>query len=112
MGVHQDRGLHDPRISALRLRIATFLGTIYGAFLLGLADEYHAFPLVELFALLFGKVVFALSLLKGDQGNPVVLGKALNRADELASDGLDHTGGGHLVPAMDANEFQGAFDGL
>jgi hypothetical protein len=62
--------------------------------------------------LLFGKVVFALPLLKGDEGNLVVLGKALNRGDELASDGLYHTGGGHLVPSMDTNKLQGAFDGL
>jgi hypothetical protein len=96
--VHRDRGLYDPGISALRLRIATFLGAIDRAFFLGLADEYHTFPLVELLALLFGKVVFALSLLKGDQGNLVVLGKVLKRADELACDGLYHTGGGHFVP--------------
>jgi hypothetical protein len=53
-----------------------------------------------------------LPLLKGDQGNLVVLGKALNRGDELASYGLYPTDGGHRVPAMDTNKLEGAFDGL
>jgi hypothetical protein len=66
--VHQDRGLYDPRISVLRLRIPTFLGAIDRAFFLSLADEHYAFPLLELFALLFGKVVFALPFSKGIRG--------------------------------------------
>src|SRR6202049_2335094 len=60
--VHQGCGLDDPGIGAFRLRIATFLGAINPAFLLSFADEDHTFWLVELLALLFGKVVLALPL--------------------------------------------------
>jgi hypothetical protein len=110
--VHWDAGLHDPGISGFCLRIAAFLGAINRAFFLRLANEYDALPLVEGFPLLFGEIVFPLSFGKSDQGNLVALGEALNRADEPAGDGLDHEGGGHLVPAMDANELQGALDVL
>ena len=58
--------------------------------------------LVELLVLLFGEVVFALSLLKGDEANLVIFGKALNRVDKLASSGLDHVSRSHFVPAVDA----------
>ena len=110
--VHRDTGLHDPRVSAFCHRIATFLSAINRAFFLRLADEYDTLPLLEVFPLLFGKIIFSLPFLKRDQGNLVVLGEVLNRADKPASDGLDHDGGSHFVPAMDSNKLQGTLDAL
>ena len=57
--IHQGGRLHDPGISAFCLRVVTFLGAINRTFLLRFADEPHRFGLVELLALLFGKVVLA-----------------------------------------------------
>jgi hypothetical protein len=110
--VHQGCGLDDPGISAFRPRITTFLRAINRAFFLSFADEHDAFALLESFTLLFGKVVFALSLCKSNQSNSVVLGKALDRVHELASDRLHHAGGSHLVPAVDSYELQRTLDGL
>jgi hypothetical protein len=67
---------------------------------LGFADEDDAFSVAEVLALLFGKVVFALSFLKGDERNPVVLGKALDGADELACDRLHHVSAGDFMGAV------------
>jgi len=110
--VHQGCGLDDPGIGAFRLRIATFLGAINPAFLLSFADEDHTFWLVELLALLFGKVVLALPLLEENQRNFVVVGKPLDGIDELARDRLHHAGGGHFMPAVDPYELQCALDRL
>src|SRR3984893_7967311 len=98
--VHQSGGLDDPGISTFGLRIAPFLGAINPAFLLGLADEHHAFCLLERLALLFGKVVLALSFLEGNQRNSVVFGKPLDGTDKLARDRLYHASGGHFMPAI------------
>jgi len=110
--IHEGGGLDDPGIGAFCLRIAPFFGALDGAFLLGFADEDNAFPVAEVFALLFGKVVFALSFLKGDERNPVVLGKALDGVDELASDRLHHVSGCDFMSALDPYELQCTFDGL
>jgi hypothetical protein len=83
--VHQGSGLDDPGIRAFGLRIAPFLRAIDPAFLLSLADEHHAFWLVELLALLLGKVVLALTLLEKNQRvtrNAVVLLSLANRSME------------------------------
>src|SRR5215472_3045639 len=110
--VHQGSGLDDPGIGALSPWIAAFLSAIDRAFLLGFADEDDAFSVAEVFALLFGKVVFALSFLKGDKRSSVVLGEALDGADELACDRLHHVSGGDFMSAVDSYELQCTFDGL
>lgn len=85
--VHQGAGLDDPGIGrrAFGLRIAPFLSAVDPAFLLSLADEQYAFWLVELLALLLGKVVLALTLLEENQRitrNAVVLLSLANRSME------------------------------
>lgn len=110
--VHQGCGFDDPGISAFRLGVAPFLGAINPAFLLGLADEHHALWPLELLALLFGKVILALSLLEGNQRNSVVFGKLLDGTDKLARDRLHHVSGGHFMPAVDPYELQCAVDRL
>src|SRR5215475_14023631 len=110
--VHQGGGFDDPGIGALSRCIAALLSAIDRAFLLGFANEDHAFPVAEVFALLFGEVIFALAFLKGDERNPVVLGKALDGADELACDWLHQVSGGDFMSAVDPYELQCTFNGL
>ncbi len=91
--VHHDLSAIEPRVRGARLRIAAFLRAKGGRLLLGLAHKNNAFVPMEGGQALQEYVVLALSPLKGDQRDSLVLGKSLNPPDEALRHGV-HEGRG------------------
>ena len=91
--VHHCRGLHNPGIAFVGFGIVSLFGPVDGALLLSFADENNALRFMEFRPALVCNIVLALSLLKTDHGNVMILRILLDGAHKSAGHRL-HSGRG------------------
>ena len=98
------RRAHNPGITLSGLWIPPTLGAEHASLFLSLADEHHAFWLVEVTQLLLHHVILALSLLEWDQRHAVVFGEALGGSNEGLGDWVHQRRRGELTAAVAPKE--------
>ena len=83
--VHHGGGAHDPRIGQAGDRAPALLGAEHRRLLLGLADEHHAFLLVEFAQVLRHHGVLALALAELHERNLMLRHEAFQLGHEVAA---------------------------
>jgi hypothetical protein len=102
--IDQGGGLHNPGVTAARLRVAPLLGAENGCLLLRLAHENDPLGWVEMLQMIRHHVIFALPLMKLHHGDGVLLSESLDARYEVATARRHQRRRSHGLPQVLAEE--------